>query len=75
MLRTILRLFVTLRDGRIMLIKNGGTLPTPFLDIRSTLNRAVRHELILIGLIENGAFRQRRADRELQCPAFAIDVA
>ncbi len=29
------RLFVTLRDGRIMVIRNGVVVPTPFLDLRS----------------------------------------
>ena len=32
------RLFVVERSGRILIVKNGGLLPTPFLDIRSRVN-------------------------------------
>jgi len=32
------RLFVVERSGRILIVKNGGLLPTPFLDIRSRAN-------------------------------------
>ena len=50
------RLFLTLRDGRIVIFANGAVLPTPFLDIRSLVDTAGEGGLL------SAAFHPRYAE-------------
>ncbi|HEY0594027.1 MAG TPA: PQQ-dependent sugar dehydrogenase [Thermoanaerobaculia bacterium] len=54
------RLFVTLQDGRIVVIRNGAVLPEPFLDIRSLVGSGGERGLLSVAFhpryAQNGFF-------------------
>ena len=54
------RLFLTLRDGRIVIFENGGVRPTPFLDLRGQISQVGERGLLSTAFhpryAENGFF-------------------
>jgi glucose/arabinose dehydrogenase len=61
------RIFLTLRDGRIVILQNGSVLPTPFLDIRGLVGTDGEGGLLSVAFhprfAENGFFFVNYTDR------------
>ena len=63
------RLFVTLRDGRIKIVVNGGTIAKPFLDIRSLVGTGGEGGLLSVAFhpryAQNGFFFVNYTDKNI----------